>query len=185
MSDSSISEPRLKTVTQKIGWITASVLVSSIIGGGIFTTTGLMARNVGDPPLILLLWLVGALFVLGGAMVYGELGVALPHAGGKTTDGISQWMDLLYDRLRGGGSGLIYQFSSNALRVVPIEDKQGWIAKGLSLALLWIATLMHCRSVEAGGRLQLLLTTTKVVAILESRNSHDLSRTARLLGHGV
>jgi len=94
-------------------------------------------------------------------------------------------MDLLYDRLRGGGSGLIYQFSSNALRVVPIEDKQGWIAKGLSLALLWIATLMHCRSVEAGGRLQLLLTPTKVVAILESRNSHDLSRTARLLGHGV
>ena len=56
-------------------------------------------------------------------------------------------------------------FSSYALRVVPIEDEQGWVAKGLSLSLLWIVTFMHCRGVEAGGRMQLLLTTTKIVAI--------------------
>src|SRR5215213_3197792 len=43
----------------KINWFTAScVLVSNIIGGGIFTTTGLMARDLGDPWLILLLWLI-------------------------------------------------------------------------------------------------------------------------------
>ena len=65
-----------------IGWFTAScVLVSNIIGGGIFTTTGLMARDLGDPLLILLLWFMGALFAVGGAMVYGELGSRLPHAG--------------------------------------------------------------------------------------------------------
>ena len=49
MSDSSISEPSLKSTAQKIGWFTAAcVLVSNIIGGGIFTTTGLMARDVGE-----------------------------------------------------------------------------------------------------------------------------------------
>lgn len=70
-----ISEPEQKSSTQKIGWFTAScVLVSNIIGGGIFTTTGFMARDLGDPLLTLLLWFVGALFALGGAMVYGELG---------------------------------------------------------------------------------------------------------------
>lgn len=63
MSDSSSSGLGLKSATQKIGWFTAScVLVSNIIGGGIFTTTGLMARDLSDPMLILLLWLVGALF---------------------------------------------------------------------------------------------------------------------------
>ena len=83
MSHPSINEPGLKSAAQKIGWFTAScVLVSNIIGGGIFTTTGFMARDLGDPMLILLLWFVGALFALGGAMVYGELGAALPHAGG-------------------------------------------------------------------------------------------------------
>ena len=83
MSHPSISDPSLKSAIQKIGWFTAScVLVSNIIGGGIFTTTGFMARDLGDPLLILLLWFVGALFALGSAMVYGELGAALPHAGG-------------------------------------------------------------------------------------------------------
>ena len=37
-------------------------------GGGIFTTTGLMARELGDPLLILLLWFIGALFAIGAAM---------------------------------------------------------------------------------------------------------------------
>ena len=63
MSDSSSSGLGLKSATLKIGRFTAScVLVSNIIGGGIFTTTGLMARDLGDPMLILLLWFVGGLF---------------------------------------------------------------------------------------------------------------------------
>ncbi|MEK7726132.1 MAG: hypothetical protein AAB311_03055, partial [Nitrospirota bacterium] len=50
----------------RIGWFTAAcVLVSNIIGGGIFTTTGIMARDLGDPLLILLLWFMGALFAVG------------------------------------------------------------------------------------------------------------------------
>jgi len=66
-----------------IGWFTAGcLLVSNIIGGGVFTTTGLMARDLGDPILILLLWSLGGLFAIGGAMVYGELGSRLPYAGG-------------------------------------------------------------------------------------------------------
>jgi basic amino acid/polyamine antiporter, APA family len=175
MSNPLISEPSLKSTTQKIGWFTAScVLVSNIIGGGIFTTTGLMARDLGDPMLILLLWFVGALFALGGAMVYGELGAALPHAGGdyvylREAYGplvafLSGWTSFTIGFGAAVAASAI-SFSSYALRVVPIEDEQRWVAKGLSLSLLWIATLMHCRGVGTGGRMQLLLTTTKVVAI--------------------
>jgi APA family basic amino acid/polyamine antiporter len=160
---------------QKIGWFTAScVLVSNIIGGGIFTTTGLMARDLGDPMLILLLWFVGALFALGGAMIYGELGAALPHAGGdyvylREAYGplvafLSGWTSFTIGFGAAVAASAI-SFSSYALRVVPIEDERGWLAKGLSLSLLWIATLMHCRGVGAGGRMQLLLTTTKIIAI--------------------
>jgi APA family basic amino acid/polyamine antiporter len=175
MSDSSISEPSLKSTARKIGWFTAAcVLVSNIIGGGIFTTTGLMARDVGDPMLILLLWFVGALFALGGAMVYGELGAALPHAGGdyvylREAYGplvafLSGWTSFTIGFGAAVAASAI-SFSSYALRVVPIEDERGWVAKGLSLTLLWVATLLHCRGVGAGGRMQLFLTTTNVVAI--------------------
>ena len=175
MSHPSIGNPSLKSATQKIGWFTAfCVLVSNIIGGGIFTTTGFMARDLGDPLLILLLWFIGALFALGGAMVYGELGAALPHAGGdyvylREAYGplvafLSGWTSFTIG-FGGAVAASAISFSSYALRVVPIEDEQGWLAKGLSLSLLWIVTFIHCRGVEAGGRVQLLLTTTKVVAI--------------------
>src|SRR6476660_9313671 len=129
-----------------ICWFTAScLLISNIIGGGIFTTTGLLARDLGDPMLILLLWGVGGLFAIGGAMVYGELGSRLPHAGG----------DYVYLREAYGplvafhpgwtsftiGFGAAVaasaiSFSAYALRVVPIGDEQGWLAKSLSLSLL-------------------------------------------------
>jgi APA family basic amino acid/polyamine antiporter len=175
MSPLPIRELIQKSSAQKIGWFTAScVLVSNIIGGGIFTTTGLMARDLGDPMLILLLWFVGALFALGGAMVYGELGAALPHAGGdyiylREAYGpmvafLSGWTSFTIGFGAAVAASAI-SFSSYALRVVPIEDERGWLAKGLSLSLLWIATLIHCRGVGTGGRLQLLLTTTKIIAI--------------------
>ncbi|MGA6827538.1 APC family permease [Nitrospira sp. NS4] len=159
----------------RIGWFTAScVLVSNIIGGGIFTTTGIMARDLGDPLLILLLWLMGALFAVGGAMIYGELGSRLPHAGGdyvylREAYGplmafLSGWTSFTIGFGAAVAASAI-SFSSYALRIVPIQDEQGLVAKGLSLTLLWSATFIHCRGVGAGGRLQLLLTTTKVLAI--------------------
>lgn len=159
----------------RVGWFTAScVLVSNIIGGGIFTTTGILARDLGDPLLILLLWFMGALFAVGGAMVYGELGSRLPHAGGdyvylKEAYGpllafLSGWTSFTIGFGAAVAASAI-SFSSYAMRVVLIPDESGWIAKGLSLTLLWSATLIHCRGIGTGGRLQLLLTTTKVVAI--------------------
>ncbi|HEX5551513.1 MAG TPA: APC family permease, partial [Nitrospira sp.] len=56
-------------------------------------------------------------------------------------------------------------FSAYALRVIPIADDGGWWAKGLSLSLLWIVTFVHCGGVAGGGRLQRLITSTKVLAI--------------------
>ena len=164
-----------QSIPLRIGWFTAScVLVSNIIGGGIFTTTGIMARDLGDPLLILFLWSMGALFAVGGAMIYGELGSRLPHAGGdyvylREAYGplvafLSGWTSFTIGFGAAVAASAI-SFSSYAMRVVLMPDESGWIAKGLSLALLWSATVIHCRGVGTGGRLQLILTTTKVVAI--------------------
>ena len=175
MDHPSNMEPGQKCSMQKIGWFTATcVLISNIVGGGIFTTTGIMARDLGDPMLILLLWFMGALFAVGGAMIYGELGSRLPHAGGdyvylREAYGplvafLSGWTSFTIGFGAAVAASAI-SFSSYALRVIPIVDEQGWLAKGLSLALLWMATFLHCQGVATGGRVQLLLTTTKVVAV--------------------
>ena len=69
---------------RRIGLFTAAcVLVSNVVGTGIFTTTGFMARDLGHPGLILSIWLMGGLIALAGALSYSELGTALPVAGGE------------------------------------------------------------------------------------------------------
>lgn len=166
-----IAQNKRATIT----WFTATcVLVSNIIGGGIFTTTGLMARDLGDPLLILCLWFIGALFALGGAMVYGELGSVLPHAGGdyvylREAYGplvafLSGWTSFTIGFGAAVAASAI-SFASYALRLFPMDDAEGWVAKALSLGLLWTVTLIHCGGLATGGFLQRWLTTTKVLAI--------------------
>ncbi len=161
--------------TRQIGWFTAAcVLVSNIIGGGVFTTTGFLARDLGDPGLILALWLVGALIALAGAMAYAELGAALPHAGGDyvylreaygpLVSFLSGWISFTI----GFGATIAASassFASYVLRVAPIAGEGSRVATGLALLLLWCLTAVHTAGVGAGGWLQRLLTTTKVVAI--------------------
>jgi basic amino acid/polyamine antiporter, APA family len=69
---------------RQLGFVSATALVvSNMVGMGIFTTTGFMARDLGSAKLILACWLVGALFALAGALSYSELGINFPSSGGE------------------------------------------------------------------------------------------------------
>src|SRR6266853_4256147 len=54
-----------------------------MIGGGILTTTGYLAGDLGSVKLVLLIWGVGALCALCGALCYSELGINMPSSGGE------------------------------------------------------------------------------------------------------
>lgn len=54
-----------------------------MIGVGIFTTTGFLAGDLGQPSLVIGIWLVGAGLALAGALCYSELGVNFPRSGGE------------------------------------------------------------------------------------------------------
>ena len=58
------------------------LVVSSVIGVGIFLTPGAIAELLPHPGLVLLAWLVGGLLSLAGALANAELGAMYPHAGG-------------------------------------------------------------------------------------------------------
>src|SRR3954451_6118014 len=69
---------------RQIGFFSATALViSNMVGTGIFATTGFMAANLGSAPLILARWGAGALFALAGALSYSELGINFPSSGGE------------------------------------------------------------------------------------------------------
>lgn len=160
----------------KVGSFTAAcVLISNIVGGGIFTVTGLMARDLGDPILILAMWVVGGCLAMAAAISYSELPAALPHAGGDyvylrqaygpLAGFLSGWISFTV----GFGAGIAaaaVSFASYMLRLMPVAEENSAIFKCIALILIWAITAVHARGTEAGGRLQRVLTITKVMAIL-------------------
>src|SRR5207302_8477323 len=69
---------------RSLGVFSATTLVvGSMIGSGIFIAPSLMAGQIGAPGVLLLLWLVGGVLTLLGALAYGELCATLPAAGGQ------------------------------------------------------------------------------------------------------
>ena len=75
--------PEESTVGRNIGWGSAYVLViSRVIGSGIFAMPGTIVRNVGSPGLALVLWVVGALVAWAGLAIDMEYGCMLAQSGG-------------------------------------------------------------------------------------------------------
>ncbi len=69
---------------RQLGVVSATALViSSMIGMGIFGTTGFLAGDLGSPDIVLWIWLAGAAIAFLGAMCYSELGLNLPSSGGE------------------------------------------------------------------------------------------------------
>ena len=64
-------------------WSAAAIVVGTVIGSGIFLVPSTMARNVGSPLKIFVVWIAGGLLSLFGALSYAELAAAMPEAGGE------------------------------------------------------------------------------------------------------
>jgi APA family basic amino acid/polyamine antiporter len=59
------------------------LVIGSIVGSGIFMTTGFIAEYLPSPGLILIVWLVGGFIALSGALSFAELGAMFPRSGGQ------------------------------------------------------------------------------------------------------
>ncbi|KGQ08822.1 High-affinity methionine permease [Beauveria bassiana D1-5] len=75
--------PETSTLGRTLTWNSSYILVMSrIIGSGIFATPGAILQSVGSPGVALLLWVVGALVTAAGLAILLEYGSALPRSGG-------------------------------------------------------------------------------------------------------
>ena len=64
-------------------WDSAAILISNVVGVGIFTTPGIVAALVPHPWAILGLWLAGGALAFAGCLAYAELGSLRPRSGGE------------------------------------------------------------------------------------------------------
>lgn len=155
------SSPLGRTLT----WSSSFILViSRVIGSGIFATPGTILTAVHSPGLALLLWLVGAVIAACGLAVSLEFGTMLPRSGGDKV-----YLEFVYRRPRFLASTLIavhavllgftasncVVFSRYVLFALGWEDTAGSLAKkAVAVGLLCAITIIHVVFPKAGVRLQ-------------------------------
>jgi APA family basic amino acid/polyamine antiporter len=155
----------------KLGLFSAtSIVVANIIGTGIFTTTGYQAAGIPSHFAILLIWLVGGMLALCGALAYGELASAMPRSGGEY-----HYLSTLYHPALGFVSGFISLLAGFAAPVAASAMAFGaylervWPeANGKLAAIILIAlmTTLHSLHLHYGARVQNVFTIIKVGLIV-------------------
>ncbi|MBI3666663.1 MAG: amino acid permease [Acidobacteria bacterium] len=76
-----MTQPKL---LRQLGVFSATaIVVSNMVGTGIFTTTGFLAGDLGSAWLVVAIWFVGAALALAGALCFSEMGINLPRSGGE------------------------------------------------------------------------------------------------------
>ncbi len=157
-----------------------NIVIANMIGAGIFTTSGLLMQDLQNPLLMLLLWVVGGVIALCGALSYGELGAAMPEAGGEYA-----FLSRLYHPLLGFLSGWVslivgfsapiaasaIGFSEYFYRAFPdlaggtlLQDL--WTKRFISITLIMLFTGVHLLGIQFGARIQNWLTVLKVLLIV-------------------
>ena len=60
-----------------------TVVVANMVGTGVFTSLGFQLADIQSPSVIILLWLLGGVLALCGALAYAELGAEYHRSGGE------------------------------------------------------------------------------------------------------
>ena len=154
-----------------VGALTATmVVVASMIGTGVFTTTGLLVRDLGSPVAVLLAWLVGGVLALCGALSYAELSAALPRNGGEY-----QLLSRIYHPAVGFAAGLVSlvvgfsaPLAASALAfghyVSAVSPAVSPTAAGIGLVAL--AAVPHAVHARLGGRVQVAVTALELALVV-------------------
>jgi len=161
--------------SDKFRYITVTaVVVANMVGTGVFTSLGFQLLEIQSGFVLLMLWAVGGLAALCGAITYAELGAAMPRSGGEYN-----FLTRIYHPAAGFVSGWVstsvgfagpvalaaMTFAAYASSVFGSEES-AILEKILAAGLLLILTVVHTSNRRNSGGMQLLLTLLKVGVIV-------------------
>lgn len=147
-----------------------SVVIANMVGTGVFTSLGFQLLDIQSVSLILLLWIVGGIIALCGALTYAELGAQLPRSGGEY-----HFLSQLYHPGLGFVSGWISITVGFAAPIALaamtfgayLGAAVGGVNQTLAAALLvGVLGFLHCYSRATSGKTQVLFTALKVILIV-------------------
>src|SRR3989440_5219667 len=85
---SSLDSPKSQQIAAPVGggvsvFTATALVVANMVGVGVFTSLGFQVKDIPSGFALMLLWVVGGIAALCGALSYGELAAALPRSGGE------------------------------------------------------------------------------------------------------
>jgi APA family basic amino acid/polyamine antiporter len=164
-----------------------SLVVGISIGTGVFLKSAQMAQAVGTPALVLAAWVVAGIVAVLAALCFAELGAMLPDAGGEYV-----YLRAAFGEIPGflyacnsfllGGASIAAYGAAVAIFLADIHPFGApWLILHLpvgsyalelgarqliAVGVIAVFAAVNCAGVMVGGRVQTLLTLTKVLAIL-------------------
>lgn len=141
-----------------------------MIGTGVFTSLGFQLYSTTNPVSIGLIWVIGGIIALCGAIVYSELGAAMPRSGGEyhflseiyhpSVGFLSGWVSLIVGFAAPVALACM-ALSSYVCRIFPDINPTF-----LGISVLTIITLIHLFSKKVGTTVQNILTVAKILIIV-------------------
>src|SRR5947209_9434993 len=166
------------------------LVAGSMIGSGIFIVSSIIARQVGSPGWLLVVWVVTGLLTLTAALSYGELAAMMPKAGGQYVY-LREAFSPLWGFLYGWTLFLVIQTGTIAAVAVGFARYTGvllpWVSENnyliapirfggyavslstaqmVGLALIAFLTFTNTRGLEIGKLVQNVFTTAKTGALI-------------------
>jgi APA family basic amino acid/polyamine antiporter len=149
-----------------------ALVIGEVVAVGIFLTPATMARTLGSPLWLLLVWLLMGAMALSGALCYGELAARLPDAGGGyiyLREAYGRGLAFLY----GWKCLLVMDPGITAALAVGLAAYVGYIvplspnaAKAVAVASIAGAALVNMVGVGIGARLMQWMTAFKLGALI-------------------
>ncbi len=146
------------------------LIIASMIGTGVFTTTGFMIADIESLPAVLICWFLGGVLALAGALSYAELAAAMPENGGEFL-----YLSRIYHPAVGfvaGSTSLVVGFAAPVAAsaiafsyylgaIFPAAPKQT-----IAILLIMVLSVLHAFRVSIGSKFQNALTVGKVLLIV-------------------
>src|SRR5260221_11486965 len=161
---------KARTPPRTIGLVTAcSIVIANIIGTGIFTSLGFQLADIQSGFALLMLWVVGGIAALCGALCYGELAAALPRSGGEY-----HFLSKIYHPALGFMAGFVSATVGFAAPVALAAMAFGQYFNGvfgagspvvLSFVVVWIVTVFHVGNLRVGSAFQNVTTLVELLLI--------------------
>jgi APA family basic amino acid/polyamine antiporter len=163
----------MSTTKFKYTTVTA-VVIANMVGTGVFTSLGFQLLDIQSGFPILMLWAVGGLIAVCGAMTYAELGAAMPRSGGEynfltriyhpAAGFVSGWTSATIG-FAGPSALAAITFAAYTTSILPGESA-AWVEKLLAVGLVIVLAVVHGSSRRTSGGTQVIFTILKVAVIV-------------------